>query len=84
MFIDQLYDTGVSSVQHSIRHTIKAYLSELVGLLLPLCWILIILLDGTEEEVYLGDDNFGKVVRSGTIRAWACASTECAMMGAVR
>ena len=36
-----------------------SYLSYLFGLLFPLCAILIFL-DGAEEEVDLGDNNFGK------------------------
>lgn len=35
------------------------YLSELLSFFFPLCMILI-LLDGAEEEVNLSDNNFGK------------------------
>lgn len=37
----------------------RAYLSKLLGLFFPLCAILIFL-DGAEDEVDLGDDDFGE------------------------
>lgn len=39
--------------------SVRAYLSELLDLLFPLCTILIFL-DGAEDEVDLGDYDFGE------------------------
>lgn len=56
-----------------------AYLSKLLSLLLPLCTILIVLLDSAQQEVDLGHDNFRERVRAGrAVRAGTRASAECA------
>lgn len=61
-----------------------SYLSELLSLLFPLCAILV-LLDGAKQEVDLRNDDFGERVGSSrTVCTWTRASTECAVMRAVR